>query len=218
LSMASRASAATAAAREASETAPSFSIEGLEHTLLSRGKAPKYARGDVDDSSSSSCGAGGRDGGGRKGRVTDRQQRRAEKKRIRGDPHDFLKVRREGQLCTELWGFAQTTALVKTLSSLVSVLLLLSDGDGEGDRSLARDVQCAIDSFCDALSEHVPVAAPAYPLSWLQGKQMLPLARFQSPPPLGMVGASYAQAAAEGVALWRSPSLRLAVLDENKDN
>jgi len=30
--------------------------------------------------------------------------------------------------------------------------------------------------------------------------------------------ASYAQTAAEGIALWRGPSLRLAVLDEKRNS
>ena len=80
-----------------------FSIEGLDHTLLSRGTGSSTA-----GASTSSTGYGG---GGSKAnkkaaarKDTDRRQKRRERQMARGvGPGDVFGMRRESALCDELW-------------------------------------------------------------------------------------------------------------------
>lgn len=201
LSTMSAASVASAASVSKQSTS-SFSIEGLEHSLLSRGSVQPW---DLDKN-------------GKPRKETDRQQKRSQKKRIRGDPKDLLGVRLEGEQAAELWGCGQTRALAKAVGDLSSVLLLLggSGDSGRTDLELACNLQAAMDTYCDTFTEHIPTQAPAYPAAWLQGRQMTAVCRFQSEVAEGIIeGKSYELTAAEGIALWRN-SLRLMVLSQQQ--
>jgi hypothetical protein len=149
-----------------------FSIEGLDHSLLSRGNSRTVKK------------------------ESDRHQRKKDKKRykFRGEGPDVCGLRREKALADEMWTMADFTGVARQARSLCDALLVLG-GDmratvsGVGGAyealSLNRDLQmaCTLQATVDAygllMQSQVAPVAPAYPPQWLTKRQMSTIMRFQ---------------------------------------
>ena len=173
-----------------------FSIEGLDHSLLSRGKEDKYAQGGVGKSSRS----------GRKA-YDEKRERKKERKRGRGLGRDPLGLITETDLCEELLGYANLSRVVRAVEELSDCLLLLGS---PADVMTIISLQKTVDSSVEVLSSHTPNVAPAYPRAWLERKQMMPIFYFQEEVVTGVAkestgyDASWWSRVADGIKLWRA--------------
>jgi hypothetical protein len=205
----------------------SFSVKGLEHSLLSRGSGK-------DDPISHYRGprGGSKDGKERKRKefkipnngqpLTSKQLRKINRGLgIANHAHrDTLGLGKELKACAELWKYAHIAGLGQRCADLCNVLMLLGT---DADTVLAARVQHSMDSYTDTVRRNPAKVAPNYPRKWLEGKQMSLIRRFQAQiqesdasagiakatPPSALP--SFWKVAADGIALWHS-SLRLVVL------
>ena len=200
----------------------SFSINGLEHSLLSRGSG-KY------DAS-----LGGRAAWEDNGeeQLSKRQLRR--KHRALTKPHsslfkDTLGFAKESKACQELYRLAHVYRIASKCIEVCRVLLLVG---GAHATELAARVQRAMDSYTETLRSHPPPVAPLYPRKWLASKDMTILRKFQETTNGGdaaavkkwestHAGASIGTAsfwalAAEGISSWHTKQ-RLAALGDLDD-
>ena len=196
----------------------SFSVKGLEHSLLSRGSGK-------DDPNASARGK------------TKNQLKREKYYQIDGQPltskqlrrknrgegisnknRDTLGLGKELTACTELWKCVQIAILGKRCAELCQVLLLLGSSQ---DMMLAARVQFSMDNYADVVRNNPPPLAPSYPRKWLDKKQMSILRRFQdvdadtgdgSGRVLPSALPTLWKVAAGGISLWYS-SLRLISLN-----
>jgi hypothetical protein len=157
----------------ASQRPSAFAIEGLDHTLLSRGEAR---------------GPGGSDLHGRKEHP--RKAKRRERKEARGSDggRDVWGLRREAAVCRELWGLANVAAAAKGVRDLCDALLLLPPPDipppapasvDADDAALAARLQRAADDHFAALKAAPPPVAPMYPPQWMQKRLLVHVDKFQ---------------------------------------
>ena len=195
-----------------------FAIEGLDHTLLSRGEAR---------------GPGGSDLQGRKEHP--RKAKRRERKAARGSDggRDVWGLRREAAVCRELWGLANVAAAAKGVHDLCDALLLLPDppstgagvGAGAGSSTISSDgddallaarLQRAADDHFAALKASPPPVAPMYPPHWMQKRLLTFVDKFQE-----YSEASLAATAAAAVAKEEEEEAagdRAVVATEGEDN
>jgi hypothetical protein len=139
-----------------------FSIDGLDHSLLSRGTAK---------------GPGGSDIGGKK--EAPRKYKRRQRKTCKGEGgRDLWGLRREAAVCAELWTLAQVSAIARSAKDLCDVLSLFALGD-EGDISLACELQRSVDVYVKCLQSNPPPVAPLYPPQWMGIRQLVTVCRYQ---------------------------------------
>jgi hypothetical protein len=182
----------------------SFTIHGLDHTLLSRGSVPSK------EQSSSEKRFG-------------KKEKREQKRKVRGEGRDQWGIRREGQLCQDLWLLADITSVTRTVLDLSDVLLISLDSEGEAGmsegESLARQLHQAMDRYAEIAQSHPPTIAPNYPMVWLKQRQLVYIAKYQdkvidmnmnanrSAAAASMVNdenETWWKAAAMGIQLWRN--------------
>ena len=126
-----------------STVSTTFSISGLDHTLLSRGTA----NNDFGDK-----------------KEPPRKQRRRERKRGKGEGgRDVCGLRKEAALADELWSLGNVAVIAKAAKDLCDVLLLIG---GVGDAALAAQVQAAVDGYVTAVQSNPAPVAPLYAPKW----------------------------------------------------
>ena len=147
---------------KSSASTSAFSIDGLDHSLLSRGTAK---------------GPGGSDLGGKK--EAPRKYKRRQRKTCKGEGgRDLWGLRRESAVCAELWTLAQVSAIARSAKDLCDVLSLFALGD-EGDITLACELQRSVDVYVKCLQSQPPPVAPLYPPQWMGIRQLVTVCRYQ---------------------------------------
>jgi hypothetical protein len=176
-----------------------FSIQGIDHALLSRGSA---------DDAAPNAGKGKKAKTSRQ--LSDKQAKKRDR-RQRGIGPDVCGLKNECQLCHEMWGLAQSLRSISVeAAELCEVLTLLggssridgipseliessllttvatssSSGSSSGaivvsDVSLAALVQKAVDSYALHFRNNSVPIGPAYTSQWLTKKHMSVMGRFQ---------------------------------------
>lgn len=91
-----------------------FSISGIDHALLSRGKTTNRPDGSTINK-----------GGQLKGISEKRQRKWDRKKSARHFGSDTMELRTENSLCTELWSLSNIAAVAKEASALCTAMVLL---------------------------------------------------------------------------------------------
>ena len=138
-------------------TTSSFTIEGLEHGLLSRGNIGNVVKTKAKQQKIS---------------------KKAEKRRGRGENgRDVWGLQNESSMCEELWNYAQIRSLVESVIQVSDVLLLLASSSQ--DFELISQLQAAVDSYTNILMENAPPIAPDYPPDWLETRLMTHVKYFQ---------------------------------------
>ena len=158
-------------AGKSSASTSAFSIDGLDHSLLSRGTAK---------------GPGGSEVGGKK--EAPRKYKRRQRKTCKGEGgRDLWGLRREAAVCAELWGLAQMSMIARGAKDLCDVLSLFALGD-VGDNSLACELQRSVDVYVKCLQSVPPPVAPLYPPQWMAIRQMVTVCRYQETmfPPINL--------------------------------
>lgn len=146
----------------------SFAIEGLDHSLLSRGKLSSYE----ENAQAYGKKVHKRD-------QSERRKKRIERSKTKGYMKDVFGVKQELEACEELWKIATNLpALTSLLTELCTVLLSTQTWK---DRRQAQRLQEKMEGFVKAMQNVAPPYAPAYPLAWLQQRQMVRLRSFQQP-------------------------------------
>lgn len=181
-----------------------FSISGIEHSLLSRGKSERPNTAQLTK-------------GGQVRKVSDkRQQRWDRKKSHRQFGSDPMNLKTELTICEELWSLAHFDVLATETVHLCEALVLLSGkstysksklpeavamkltensvlfstdsnisltSDSSSvylsDSMLAALLQSAVDDHAAHVRSHTPPVGPPYPVHFLVRKNMTVLQRFQ---------------------------------------
>ena len=139
-----------------------FSIDGLDHSLLSRGTAK---------------GPGGSDVGGKREPL--RKYKRRQRKVGKGEGgRDLWGLRKEAAVCAELWSIAQVSAIAASAKDLCDVLSLITTGESD-DVTLACAVQMGVDEYVKKLQSNPPPVAPMYPPQWMAIRLMTKVCRYQ---------------------------------------
>jgi hypothetical protein len=135
-----------------------FSIDGLDHSLLSRGTIKP-----------------GTEVGGK--REPERKTKRRQRKQNKGEGgRDIWGIRREAAVCNELWGLAQVSSVAKSAKDLCDVLVLLGS---HSDIALAGSLQAAIDLYVKEVQANPPPVAPMYPPQWMAIRLMETVSKYQ---------------------------------------
>lgn len=147
----------------------SFSIQGMDHSLLSRGTLNDYATKEV-----------GRNPNGKvyKRDRTPRRQKRIERSKAKGYSKDVWKLKEEDNNCQLLIKFLNIKTLTNVINSLTSFLLLSFKNS---DLQLIRDLQKIMQEFVKTLQSNPPPLAPQYPKEWLVLRNMSNVINFQDP-------------------------------------
>eukprot|EP01041_Mallomonas_annulata_P000313 gene313-571_t len=138
----------------AMSTQSTFSIHGMDHSLLSRGHTAEGERS-VDAKN---------------------DKRRRRKARNKGDSRDVWGLRREGKLSVLVWEQADLGGVSAAVSAMCAALILAG---GSRNISLAGRLQHATDQYAECLETHSAPEAPAYPSDWLRSRDMETVIRFQ---------------------------------------
>lgn len=185
-----------------SASASAFSISGLEHSLLSRGKSERPSSGQLTTA-------------GQLRRVSDKRQHRWDRKKAhRQFGSDPMNLKTELALCAELWSLAHFDVIASEAQQLCDALVLLGGKSSYArsklptsvlskwvevsaslpggaqlitdsgtvymtDSVLAKLLQAAVDDHAAHIRSHPPPVGPAYPSHFLAKKSMLVLQRFQ---------------------------------------
>lgn len=194
-----------AGSESSSATASAFSIEGLEHTLLSRGKidpdAPppttgakkpskraqrqKKAAMDAEElkrEQQQSYDLVSVDGTITALGSTRRRQRRNEKARVKAQEKnkDECGLKREAEQCGVLWTAASSLSQLVAAVVELCQLLAMNHGAVFDDHLLSIQVQESMQGYVDALQQAQSLPpAPRYPISWLKVRDMAQVAHFQ---------------------------------------
>ncbi len=170
----------------------SFAITGIEHSLLSRG--------DKTDSDSVVP----------ETNENVKHAKRRENRRTKQEGgKDIWGLKKEGQMCKDLYGMGDVSTVATTISDISEVCLLLGNID---DFILAGKLQESMDSYTDAMAATIPPIAPQYPVQWLQRKDMECAKWFQVlDPPSELV---WWCVVAKGLKLWNQ--LRKPILASYK--
>eukprot|EP01034_Spumella_vulgaris_P024576 gene24576-30941_t len=158
---------AQSAAAQSTTPSTSFSIEGLDHSLLSRGKATKDPY---------HVNAGKKHARSYKRDQTERGQKRIEKSKTRGAGRDVWGLRREIAICDELLTFAFVGQVANSVRDLCELLLVLGSSE---ELSLAAELQTAMNLYVKQLSASPPPIGPMYPAEWLEKRLMKSIMRYQ---------------------------------------
>lgn len=183
--------------------ASSFSVRGLEHSLLSRGNAYDTAAG------------------GKSAKSIEKKKKRHERhlKGNKGGAHggaDIYNLKGENAWCVELCRHCDIKLVATAVVDLRDALLLL--GDSLGDVDLASCLQREMTNYAGAIVATPPPPAPLYPVEWLRRKNMEYVRCFQEWPEatadtVQTVGTFsnttvssllWWRIAAEGIIYWRS--------------
>jgi hypothetical protein len=168
-----------------SSSATAFSIEGLDHALLSRGKG---SYNELEGKKKT-----------RKTTYDDKREKKQERKRGSRAGRDLLGLRLETDTCDELLAFARVDEIVRVIDRLSDALLLLGQAS---DRKAARDIQRAMDAYMDVISMNTPPCGPLYPRSWLEKRQMSSLVYFQDSNEVS--ASTWWKKVADGLVTWRA--------------
>ena len=149
-----------------STSSTAFSIEGLEHSLLSRGTANysgenRNANGKVY-----------------KRDRTPRRQKRIERSKTKGNSKDVWGLRKEKELCLELWRYAQLKAIAKAVNDLCELLLTTNSME---DHLLAVELTTNMQKLVKLVQAQSAPIAPAYPKEWLVKRAMTVVSHYQDP-------------------------------------
>eukprot|EP01038_Epipyxis_sp_PR26KG_P009194 gene9194-12400_t len=168
----------TSSSQSALSQASSFSIEGLEHSLLSKGKA----------SSGPISGNKSRTGQTKKAYKRDQSDKRIKKKeksRLRA-VKDSFNIAHECQLCEELYEYIlQLPSSINKIKSINQLLLhhtgTTNTSQYESDCILMTRLQSSFDYYIESIQKLVPQLpfAPGYPFEWLMKKNMMIIMCFQ---------------------------------------
>lgn len=132
-----------------------FSIDGVAHSVLSRGshkKEGKEAKAESD-------------------KMKKKNQRRDAK-----IGRDLFKLKREGELADELAALADVSSMVTLLINLCNTLLLVNTPK---DLELLASIMDRMGSFITTVQATLPVIAPDYPLEWLEKRSLMSIVLFQ---------------------------------------
>ena len=178
-------------------TASSFGIEGIAHTLLSRGSvSAANATYDKNDNIS-------------------RKKKRKEKTYHKGEGKDVWDLKKETKMCNSLWLYANISKLTAMVIELIDILILLNE---KGDYELATLLQCTMDKYCQAVQASPPPVAPLYPLEWLSRRLMLSVQYFQdrsNPEEVTTkTGETYWEKSAQGIQVWLK-ARKITLIDSN---
>ena len=198
----------------------SFSIEGLDHSLLSRGKAAQTANNPKDPSNPKEK-VHKRDN-------TPRGIKRKEKSKVRGGK-DVWGLRRETAVSDELLSFSNVAAIASNVTDTCDLLILLG---GDANVFLATELHRALDTYINTLTQIPPPVAPLYPYEWLQRRAMLSVARYQDVEALKAAAAesgrdqrpsarpvdleSWWKIAADGIKKWKATNSFVFKIVEQK--
>eukprot|EP01039_Chlorochromonas_danica_P010153 gene10153-11236_t len=154
---------------EEKDASTSFSIEGLDHSLLSRGKLSSY---EENSQAYGNKKVHKRD-------QSERRKKRIERSKTKGYMKDVFGVKQELEACEELWKIATNLpALTSLLTELCTVLLSTQTWK---DRRQAQRLQEKMEALIKTMQTVAPPYAPAYPFAWLQQRQMARVRSFQQP-------------------------------------
>ncbi len=148
-------------------TGKQFGITGIDHALLSRGCGQEGAW-----DMSTAVGQGGRKPSKRQLKKNKQKDGRLTERRGK----DTVRLSKESAICMELWSLAQVAAIAYVCSEQCEVLLMLGEPD---DFKLACQLQAAMDDYAEAVRSNPVKIAPAYPLSFLESREMHHLLHFQ---------------------------------------
>jgi hypothetical protein len=212
--------------------AKNFSIQGLDHTLLSRGTNLN----ELQPSNS---------------KTKKENKRKKKASRASKGVIDVYGLKRESELCDELCGYADIIKVCQECKDITNALLTLGRNQGNqliitglfeatsieskltqfmkdfsalnhediSDYNLAILLQLLVDEFVSSIKSNIPPVAPAYPYEWLRKRDMLSVTRFQEtiilPKTMNMYDVPYSknwwEKVANGIDEWKS--CRRASLD-----
>ena len=207
VSVLSNLSSVTATSNVSHKSKNNFSIQGIEHSLLSRGNS-------VDSGTPMPSQKGSNKYG--------KKEKRAEKKRIKGNGKDIWGLKKEKQLTDELWLLSDISSVALTINDLNNVLLYLinnetnesnNNNNNENNNefiNLAILLQTKMDEYCNMIQNNLPPIAPDYPPEWLIQRNMKNIFPFQdfmklnSTIPMKPEIISWWKSAADGIQLWKA--------------
>jgi hypothetical protein len=151
---------ATSAKSIAMKSDSSFAIEGLEHSLLSRGDSKKHSERNKGEN--------------RHGR----KEKKAEKKRQRAEAgRDVCGLKNESKLAQELLFLGNGVGeFAKKIKDFCDLLILIN---GPNDMELVLSLQQAANDYVLKVQLNPPPIAPNYPPEWLEKRLMSHLRHFQ---------------------------------------
>lgn len=180
----------TVGASSVAGSSSAFSIEGIDHALLSRGRAMDPSQVPLSTGSNNK-----KNRGEKKQAMLDRQQirkQRSEERQRQTEPRekDPLGLKKEAAACDELYSIvASLPTVTATVQELCTALAMAED------RTLQRQVKVALQALREQLFSVQLVGegdgaakatlaqnllrAPLYPMAWLQHKDMLSVVPFQ---------------------------------------
>lgn len=144
-----------------------FSVRGLEHSLLSRGTVSDY-------------------GEGKSSKSQEKQRKRNERhmKGNKGGTHggaDIHNLKGEIAWVTELCQYCDMSLVANAIADIRDTLVLLGDAIA-GDVVLAIRVQNETTKYTSQIVSDPPPPAPLYPVEWLRRKNMEYIRCFQEWP------------------------------------
>ena len=161
VSILSSISIGSAGGRSAASTS-TFCIDGLDHSLLSRGTAKGIGGSDLEGKAEAP-----------------RKYKRRQRKSCKGEGgRDLWGLRREAAVCAELWSLAQVSSIANSARDLCGALSLFALG-GAGDIALACALQTSVDQYVKELQSRPPPVAPMYPPQWMGVRQLAVVCRYQ---------------------------------------
>lgn len=151
---------ATSAKSIAIKSDSSFAIEGLEHSLLSRGDSKKHSERNKDDNKHG------------------RKEKKAQKKREKAEAgRDVWGVQNESTIARELLYLGNGVGeFAKKIKDLCDLLILIN---GPNDMELVLSLQHAANDYVLQVQLNPPPIAPNYPPEWLEKRLMSHMRHFQ---------------------------------------
>lgn len=132
----------------------SFSIRGIEHSLLSRGSAEDSA-----------------------GKVVNHKQKKRNERHMKGNKGgahggaDIYNLKGENAWCTELCKYCDIVTVAAAIADIRDTLMLLGSSDDE-DIAVAVRLQTEMNVYTALIAANPPPTAPLYPVEWLRRKNM----------------------------------------------
>ena len=155
-----------------------FSIEGLDHGLLSRGAGDSSRKKNISLHKTN----------GKEKKDKKRRKPKSEREKRgegRSEGQDVWGIRAELNACTALMSLSNISAVSNTVADLCFALLLINNqGTSCGNLRSPLKAACLLQSRMDAyvaLLESNPCPlAPSYPLEWLNKRNMSMIRHFQA--------------------------------------
>ena len=176
-----------------------FSIEGLDHSLLSRGTGDFSAKRREKDNKEK-----------KKRRHKSSREKRGEG---RSEAKDVWGLRNELTKCESLLKLSNVGGVIEAVTDLRDALLLLNSDEGGGTVSacitLASQLQKEMDSYIQQIGTAVRIQAPSYPTEWLKKRNMTVIRHFQGVEDVGDASiVAFSSMIDHGVNFWRSSKSR----------